>query len=310
MKTFKKVLSLALALVMVVGALVVLPTEAKAADSTSIWSGSVESGDWATNFEVPKENFADLKFDGTEVLEITYVSTDTTLWGSQFTVETTWWTEIDACVNASIATTDTVKYVILTDDYAVLKEQGLMIRGYNWTITDVSVRAALADAKAIYSETLKTGDWATVATVDADKFADLKFDGTETLVIKYAAESVATGEWCSFKAAINEGNWGTTLVDENVNMVAVPTIKEIVLTSDYAGLAENGLGLGGHNLVVTEISLVGVEEPAPTPDSEATPTPTPEDKIETTGDFSMVLPLVLVTFGGAVVVIASKKRFA
>ena len=32
--------------------------------------------------------------------------------------------------------------------------------------------------------------------------------------------------------------------------------------------------------------------------------------IDNTGDFSMVLPLVLVLFGGAAVIVASKKRFA
>ena len=59
------------------------------------------------------------------------------------------------------------------------------------------------------------------------------------------------------------------------------------------------------NSLASEITKVVV-----TPDPEPTPNPDEDEDIEATGDFSIVLPLVLVLMGGAVVIVASKKRFA
>ena len=75
MKNIKKVLSLALALVMVVGALVVLPTEVKAEDkTTSVWSGEHTINSWDSDLIIDASKFASIEAEETVRLVVTYTA--------------------------------------------------------------------------------------------------------------------------------------------------------------------------------------------------------------------------------------------
>lgn len=305
MKTFKKVLSLALALVMVVGALVVLPTEAKAADSTtSVWSGSQTiDSNWSGTVSIEASKFADLKFDGTEKLVVTYSAVNA---GTYYSAIKFGCTDPYADITSGDAipcTAATSKYYVdLTSAYSDIATTGLLIMGCNLVITDVSVWTVDVDTTNVYTGSFESGSWANNLSIAADKFADCEFDGTEKLAITYVATDTSNGTWVNFKLAVEDPY--TALVEPGVMVVSAPTVVYLDLTEDWAAIATGGLMVQGHNWTISSVDVLS-------PVEEQVTNPTPDtDKVPTAGDFSMVLPLVLVLMGGAVVFAASKKRFA
>lgn len=108
---------------------------------TSIYSGSIDSGlDWATSLELGADKFAGLSFDGTEKMVISWNSTDTTQWGSQFKLATAQnYAVLEDCTNETLSANTKQKVVTLTDDWSAIATDGMLIQGWNWTITDVTI---------------------------------------------------------------------------------------------------------------------------------------------------------------------------
>lgn len=114
---------------------------------TSIYSGSFAL-DWGTDLQLTADKFAGLSFDGTEKLVISYTSTNTAEWGSQFQLATAQnYTVLGACENLPIASNTTQKIVTLTDEWAAIANDGMLIQGWNGTVTDVTIMksATVAD---------------------------------------------------------------------------------------------------------------------------------------------------------------------
>ena len=111
------------------------------AGNESIYSGSFDSGlDWASSLSLSADKFEGLNFDGTEKVVISWNSTDTTQWGSQFKFATANnYAVIEDCTNASLTASTTQKEIVLTDEWAAIAKDGLLIQGWNWTITDVTI---------------------------------------------------------------------------------------------------------------------------------------------------------------------------
>ncbi|MBQ7863849.1 MAG: hypothetical protein IJ353_05235 [Lachnospiraceae bacterium] len=230
---------------LIIDAVFVQKKEGLTAPAT-IYSGSVESGDWATSLNIEGSKFAGCAFDGTEVLIINHTSTDTTAWGTSFKLATTDdYTVLLDAVNRNIASESATKEVVLTEDYEVIVAKGLQIQGFNWTITSVQ----LAKKIQVYGGSVESGNWATSLNLEKSKFADYAFDGTEELVIIFS--STDTDAWGSqFQLVSGE----TKLLDcENQSMAAFPTSKSVVLTEAYEVIKTGGLDIQGFNWTVTEV---------------------------------------------------------
>lgn len=116
------------------------------ATDDAIYRGSAEGRDWADDnyMTVGAGHFADVTFDGSKKLVITYVSTnlgiDTVFqfargdYGSVF----------DGGLNRGRQANFTVEEIVLTDKYASVAEYGLIVHGVNWTITKIMLADAVA----------------------------------------------------------------------------------------------------------------------------------------------------------------------
>ena len=171
---------------------------------------------------------------------------------------------------------------------------------YSGNASDITNLATLTAAEA---------EWNRLITAAA---------GELTLHIKTSWTTPKLYGWDSANNKIL-GAWPGTAIPADENNAGWYTIKTTLTgpvsliindgavnqTSDwkYVSSGEIWVTMDGTNYTTSKTAPEGWSTGAQTPN------PNP-DQIPEEGDFGMVLPLVLVLFGGAAVVFASKKRFA
>ena len=228
-------------------------------DSGIAFSGNFEIGDWNADLKIAASMFTDLKFDGTEKLIITYSSNNLDTSKSQYKLATiTHFVELDSDYNVPFAASSTTKEIILTDAYRKIATDGLLIQGYNLIITEVKVCEAESepeeDNSTLFSGSIESGNYNTALEIAASNFANLKFDGTNKLIITYYSTDTTTETETQFKI-ITIDNY-TVLEDcTNVSLTTTPTTKEITLTDAFSQIAIDGLLIQGKNWTITDVSL-------------------------------------------------------
>ena len=218
----------------------------------TVYSGSMDAGtDWKASLEIAASSFADLAFDGTEMLSITYTSTDTTLWGTQFKLATKDnYAALTDAVNVNIATEPMTRDVVLTEAYKVIATDGLQVQGYNWTVTNVQI----GSREQLHNDSMETGNWGASLSIPASKFENLAFDGTEVLVVTYT--STDTEQWGSQIQLVTVDNYAKLLDCENLQKVSESSNRSVVLTEEYKAIATDGLKIEGFNMTVTDVSII------------------------------------------------------
>ncbi len=220
----------------------------------TVWEGEVISGSWKNAVQVEKSKFANFKFDGTEKLVVTYTSENTSTWGNQFKFAANrgnWEGVVNEGYNTQIAATTATEAVTLTSDYAILKDNDLIIQGNNWIITKIEV---LGGASEVWSGEKAIG-WGDPVTVDASKFEGVTFDGSARLYITYQSTD-PTADFGQFKFI--DGSWTMFGTNDayNVSAVGVDVVEEVVLTSEYASAATSGFLITGNNNTVTKVEII------------------------------------------------------
>lgn len=219
-----------------------------------VWKGSQESGNWGHAVQISADKFSGFKYDGTEKLVVTYCATDASAWGSQFKfVDGDWQTIKDSEYNVQISATSTTEVVTLSSEYEVLKNKGLIIQGYNWTISKVEV---IGGAEEIWNGGATAIDWGTTTIeIDATSFTGFKFDGTEKMYITYTSTDTSK-DYGQFKY-VTKDDWSKVLMDSyNVGKVSIDVVEEVVLTSDFADAATLGFRIQGFNNTVKKVEFV------------------------------------------------------
>ncbi len=183
-------------------------------------------------------------------------------------------------------------------------------KNHTYTITFDSVSATAESnwetpAYAVYTSdegAYNVGNWSELFLCRADIFGwpGGVFDnntGAATFPSTYTWATTAPADWTAWLAECVAGTEGkiTAKYDgSNVTVTYEIAGAKSIVTIPHSGNDAVYLSLTGEKTNITDIKVA--DEYVKT--------------ITGTGDFSMVLPLVLVLFGGAVILVASKKRFA
>ena len=325
MKSIKKIMSLALALVMIVGALVVIPTEVKAAPIgtlTSTADANAETGKFGFKLSDYCSDYVDgadykitvvLGSDGAAGSFGGGVGAATQLEGG--------WAQAEWTGNGA-STTVVFNGTKLHEDRAEIQVWWLG-EGNSVTIESITVEKVVSgsDDNDDENEGIHTFTAAGAEngfTINPAEFCEGYTDGKDYVItVKLSSTGVAKGVvGCCSKPDYSvwnmtdelECNGTATWTLEVVEMYGSPKV-ELWWLAD------------GATVTIDEITIVEkvAENPNPNPnpgtpeggeDNNNNDNDNDNDNIEATGDFSMVLPLVLVLFGGVAVIVASKKRFA
>lgn len=310
MKKLSKILSLMLALVMVVGAVVALPTTAKA-DGTSVYNEEFTTGDWENSMVVDAAKFSNLKFDGTETLVVTYVSTDTTLWGSQIQLATGYWSYvIENCANLNLASSALTTSYTITSDWAKLAEEGLFVKGYNMTVTDISVTSTSSSEEPSESESAPAGD-ALHTFTQGENFvincADYLTGFTSGKDVVITATLTGNGY---FNGTIGANSAGTWVSASQMEGAAAGTFEWTYEVPSADGYAELQLWWLNEGVTVTLDKLTITEKGAA--ESTEVESNTEGSIVDEKGDFSDMAIYMVVLMGAALVVVSAvaKKKMA
>ncbi len=209
---------------------------------------------WNDSFSVAADKFANYKFDGSEKMLITYKCLETKNYSNLKYYSDDYKNPIMDSFNIEYVTTaDAIETVSLTASFSALALNGLTVQGYNVAISKIEVIGG--------AETIWTGEQAIVswdANIGLDKklFSDLQFDGTEKLYVTYSTPLTGSADnvWES-QIQYCKGDWSGNFGTYGVKTNSIVRTEEIVLTSDFSTIAENGMYIQGANLVITKVEI-------------------------------------------------------
>ncbi len=252
-----------------------------------LWSGSTSTGSWKNDVTVDAPKFSAIKagdkiaiylnvdsgkdYGNIELDDQKYAKLDTD--GSSADLDSY------GCIQPDVTK---VTYEIGADDAALLKSNGLRIKGENITVTKVELIGGQGvetpTENTIWTGSVDTGNWKNDVTVDAPKFSNVK-----------------GGDILKILLNVNAGNdYGNIELDDqtyvkletdrtSANLDSYgciqPDVTEliyVITNNDAASLKANGLRVKGANIIVTGIQLSSGD---PLPDNPDTPTPGIESEI-------------------------------
>ena len=175
---------------------------------------------------------------------------------------------------------------------------------YKGNVSDITNYATLTAAET---------QWSTLMAAGAGELTlHIKTSWTTPKLYGWdSATNKILGDWPGTAIPADENNAGwysikTTLTGP-VSLIINDGAGNQISDWKYVSSGEIWVTMDGTNYTTSKTAPEGWSTGAQTPN----PTPTPDpDPIPEEGDFDMVLPLLLVLFGGVAVVFASKKRFA
>lgn len=172
---------------------------------------------------------------------------------------------------------------------------------YSGNASDITNIATLTAAEA---------EWNRLTTAAAGELV-LHVKTSWTNPKLYGWDGASLGAWPGTAIPADENNAGwytiTTTLTAPGSLIINDGAGNQASDWKYVSSGEIWVTMDGTNYTTSKTAPEGWSTGAQTPN----PTPTPDpDPIPEEGDFDMVLPLLLVLFGGVAVVFASKKRFA
>jgi hypothetical protein len=287
---------------MVVGALVVLPTEVKAAPIATLTS-TAEANAETGKFGFKLSDYCSDYVDGADYKITVVLSSDGAAGsfgggiGAATQLEGGWTQQ--QWDGAGATTTAVLNGTKLHEDRAEVQVWWLG-EGNSVSIESIKVEKVVADSgeetKGIHTFTAYGTDNA--FTINPSQFCEGYVDGKDYVItVKLSSTGIAKGViGCCSKPDYSV--WNATDESE-CNGTATWTLE----VPEMYGSAKVELWWMADGATATIEEITIVEKTADQPEN-------PGDNIESTGDFNMVLPLVLVLFGGVAVMVASKKRFA
>lgn len=239
-------------------------------DITDLWSGSVDTGNWASDVTVEADLFAPYK--GGDILTVFLSVNPDAKYGvvelddmnyTQLACDRTA-KELDSYGSIQPGVTR-LTYVITNDDMELLKANGLRIKGANVTITRIGISTgeALPDDPVeegktiVWKGNVNCGRWANDITVVADKFTSalagdkLVVNATKNQRVQYGEIELQT---IAGQTLPMDGK-GTNLDADGHLPKEVDTITYTLTEEDATLLRDGGLLLKGSAITVTRITL-------------------------------------------------------
>ena len=253
----KKIIASLTAAAMAVTTMAFAPLSVSA-ENVQISTSTTVIGEWDKSAEFEADCFADLTFDGSEYLAVTYYSQNELnqyYCAMKFATLNNYVALLEPQVpNVSVDGKITLLFP-LTANYSVIATDGLQIQGYDLTITDVSVFYNV-DTNSISKSTTVIGEWDKSAEFEADCFADLTFDGSEYLAVTYYSQNELNQYYCAMKFATL--NNYVALLEPQVPNVSVDGKITLLfpLSDNYSAIAVDGFQIQGYDLTITDVSVI------------------------------------------------------
>lgn len=252
-----------------------------------LWSGSTSTGSWKNDITVDAPKFSAIKagdkiaiylnvdsgkdYGNIELDDQKYAKLDTD--GSSADLDSY------GCIQADVTK---VTYEIGAADVALLKSNGLRIKGANITVTKVELIGGQGvetpTENTIWTGSVDTGNWKNDVTVDAPKFSNVKGGDILKILLNVNAgndygnielDDQTYVKLETDRTSANLDSYGCIQPD-------VTELTYVITNNDAASLKANGLRVKGANIIVTGIQLSSGD---PLPDNPDTPTPGIESEI-------------------------------
>lgn len=249
-------------------------------DVTVLWSGSANTGVWAEDITVDAAKFTSLKAGdkikvelsvngGSDYGNIEMADQNYTKLQLDRTAA-----ELDSygCIQPDVKS---LTYQVDAEDVALLKSNGLRVKGANITVTKIELIAGEggsqdADEVVIWTGSVSTGVWTTDVTVDARQFAKAKAGDMLVITLK-------VNEGADFgNIELDDQNYAKLAADgkaDNLDSYGcvqpeVTSLTYVIENGDIDLLKANGLRVKGANITIEQIVLKKGEalppEPGPT----------------------------------------------
>ncbi len=252
-----------------------------------LWSGSTSTGSWKNDITVDAPKFSTIKagdkiaiylnvepgkdYGNIELDDQKYTKLDTD--GSSADLDSY------GCIQADVTK---VTYEIGAADVALLKSNGLRIKGANITVTKVELIGGQGvetpAENTIWTGSTSTGSWKNDVTVDAPKFSNVKGGDILKILLNVNAgndygnielDDQTYVKLETDRTSANLDSYGCIQPD-------VTELTYVITNNDAASLKANGLRVKGANITVTGIQLSSGD---PLPDNPDTPAPGIESEI-------------------------------
>lgn len=230
-------------------------------DNDAIWSGELVQDSWTPNLTVPASKFALVQAGDILVFTVTAGDENSSISLKSNLPEG--WGEMPSDAG------EYGNYIYITDgpgEYyfpinaeaaALLKEYGMTVTGSYYTLAKIELQAAPVEETALWTGTMKAGDWQNQLTLEASKFADVEAGS----VLAFTVSEVEGDGQISLKSNLPEG-WGELPSDggEFGNYIHVsdgPGVYYFEVNEAAAAIMkEYGIVVAGLGYTITKIALV------------------------------------------------------
>ena len=252
-----------------------------------LWSGSTSTGSWKNDITVDAPNFSAIKAGDKIAI---YLNVESGKDYGNIELDDQKYTKLDTdgssadldsygCIQADVTK---VTYEIGAADVALLKSNGLRIKGANITVTKVELIGGQGvetpAENTIWTGSVDTGSWKNDVTVDAPKFSNVKGGDILKILLNVNAgndygnielDDQTYVKLETDRTSANLDSYGCIQPD-------VTELSYVITNNDAASLKANGLRVKGANITVTGIQLSSGD---PLPDNPDTPAPGIESEI-------------------------------
>ncbi len=252
-----------------------------------LWSGSTSTGSWKNDITVDAPKFSAIKAGDKIAI---YLNVESGKDYGNIELDDQKYTKLDTdgssadldsygCIQADVTK---VTYEIGAADVALLKSNGLRIKGANITVTKVELIGGQGvetpAENTIWTGSVDTGSWKNDVTVDAPKFSNVKGGDILKILLNVNAgndygnielDDQTYVKLETDRTSANLDSYGCIQPD-------VTELSYVITNNDAASLKANGLRVKGANITVTGIQLSSGD---PLPDNPDTPAPGIESEI-------------------------------
>lgn len=252
-----------------------------------LWSGSTSTGSWKNDITVDAPKFSAIKAGDKIAI---YLNVESGKDYGNIELDDQKYTKLDTdgssadldsygCIQAVVTK---VTYEIGAADVALLKSNGLRIKGANITVTKVELIGGQGvetpAENTIWTGSVDTGSWKNDVTVDAPKFSNVKGGDILKILLNVNAgndygnielDDQTYVKLETDRTSANLDSYGCIQPD-------VTELTYVITNNDAASLKANGLRVKGANITVTGIQLSSGD---PLPDNPDTPAPGIESEI-------------------------------
>ena len=253
----------------------------------TIWTGSTSTGSWKNDITVDAPKFSAIKAGDKIAI---YLNVESGKDYGNIELDDQKYTKLDTdgssadldsygCIQADVTK---VTYEIGAADVALLKSNGLRIKGANITVTKVELIGGQGvetpAENTIWTGSTSTGSWKNDITVDAPKFSNVKGGDILKILLNVNAgndygnielDDQTYVKLETDRTSANLDSYGCIQPD-------VTELTYVITNNDAASLKANGLRVKGANITVTGIQLSSGD---PLPDNPDTPAPGIESEI-------------------------------